>query len=103
MRLALLALTLLTSLACATRGPIISEDEPCSSDAECAATNFVWCCSCPAEPRAVNRQELARSEKVCAVVECKCVVDCGKCPRVQNAVAWDAVCIQGHCAAVLRR
>ena len=95
---------LLAWLGCATTGPaVISSDEPCTTAAECAMTNFAGCCGCPSEPTATNRSMLEFNEKACAVICCQRSGDSSEpCPRVLNARGWDAACIQGRCAGISR-
>ena len=76
-------LLLLAWLGCATTGPaIIRSDEPCTTAAECAVTNFGGCCGCHSEPWVTNRAHLELNEKGCATANCICPGGCGKdCPR----------------------
>ena len=105
---ALAALALLGGLggiACATGhavDPALEPDpQPCATDADCEVTGFAGCCACDGEPRAFNRAALAQRRDICAVVECACNGDC-RCPSVADPRAFQAVCMQGRCAAARR-
>ena len=74
------------------------DERSCMVDDECQISDFVGCCSCHAEPYAINAKALAKRTDICSVVECTCApgTDC-TCPKVADPAKFKPVCAQGTC------
>src|SRR5258706_16448581 len=61
--------------------PPVAIPTQCASDADCVATNFPSCCSCPqcsvGEPRALLRAQLEHDQAECATAQCNNESMCG--------------------------
>jgi hypothetical protein len=100
--LMLAALACAVGFACATSPALDPDPEPCTTAADCEVTGFTGCCACDGEPRAVNRQTLAKRREICTVVECKCAVADCRCPPVADPRAFLPACTHGRCQTIRR-
>jgi hypothetical protein len=77
----------------------VAPSEACRSDDDCTVTDFTGCCACCgcSTPYAIRRDELARQQDLCAIVDCDfsgCDEECAACPIEPLGTA---ACEDGRC------